>query len=73
MAEKTDVTSGTDDFGRLFRLIRYVSNGYHKSKFALLDTTGQPVPGQHQKIDRGAEQFRQLSNRPIHQMPTGVT
>lgn len=67
MAEKMVLTSETGDFGRLYRLSRYVLNGHCKPGFALLHTTDQLISEQHEKIERRREHFGQLLNQPLHQ------
>lgn len=70
MAEKMEDPSRTGDFDTGFRLIRYALNGHWKPEFDLRDTTGQLIAGQHRKIERWAEHFGQLLNRPVHQTAT---
>lgn len=62
-----EVPSGTGDFGRFFRLIRYDSNGRYKPELALSNTIGQLISERYKKIERCVEHFSQILNRPVHQ------
>ena len=70
MANSMENASHVGDFGKLFRLIRNASGRRCLPEFLLRDEAGQFIPEQQKKIERWAEHFDRLLNRPPSH-PTG--
>ena len=71
MAESMEDAANTNDFGKLFRLIRFGSGKHQGVEPLLRNSAGQLIPTLDGKISRWVEHFSQLLNHPApHSPPT---